>query len=57
MYLITQGPVIGPVAGGFAAEYLGWRWTFWLVAIMVRHDLFSQRSGIEPEITTIRRQC
>ncbi|KAI0447628.1 putative MFS transporter [Xylaria telfairii] len=28
------GPVIGPVIGGFVAEYLGWRWTFWLILIL-----------------------
>lgn len=28
-----NGPVTGPVIGGFAAEYLGWRWTNWLVMI------------------------
>ncbi|KAI1312690.1 putative MFS multidrug transporter [Xylaria venustula] len=28
------GPVIGPVAGGFLSAALGWRWTFWLVAIL-----------------------
>ncbi|KAI1762806.1 fluconazole resistance protein 1 [Hypoxylon sp. FL1150] len=28
------GPVIGPVAGGFIAQYLGWRWSFWIVAII-----------------------
>ncbi|KAI0506707.1 putative MFS transporter [Xylaria bambusicola] len=28
------GPVIGPVIGGFVAEYLGWRWTFWLILII-----------------------
>ncbi|KIM97316.1 hypothetical protein OIDMADRAFT_130385 [Oidiodendron maius Zn] len=26
--------VIGPVIGGFLAEHKGWRWTFWLVAIL-----------------------
>ncbi|PMD28884.1 putative MFS transporter [Hyaloscypha variabilis F] len=26
-------PVIGPVAGGFIAQKLGWRWTFWIVGI------------------------
>ncbi|KAE8444769.1 hypothetical protein EG329_014229 [Mollisiaceae sp. DMI_Dod_QoI] len=26
-------PVIGPVAGGFIAQKLGWRWTCWIVAI------------------------
>jgi multidrug resistance protein len=29
-------PVIGPVAGGFIAQRLGWRWTFWIVAMAVR---------------------
>lgn len=28
------GPVVGPVAGGFIAQYVGWRWTFWIMAIM-----------------------
>ncbi|KUJ07188.1 putative MFS transporter [Mollisia scopiformis] len=29
-------PVIGPVIGGFIAQRLGWRWTFWIVAAAVR---------------------
>jgi len=29
------GPVIGPVIGGFVTQDLGWRWTFWLVLILV----------------------
>jgi len=29
------GPIIGPVVGGFVVEALGWRWTFYLVLIMV----------------------
>ncbi|KAI0432412.1 putative MFS multidrug transporter [Xylaria sp. FL1042] len=28
------GPVIGPVVGGFLSASRGWRWTFWLVAIL-----------------------
>jgi MFS family permease len=28
-----NGPVTGPLIGGFAAQYLGWRWTNWLVLI------------------------
>lgn len=28
------GPIIGPVAGGFLASAKGWRWTFWVLAII-----------------------
>ncbi|KAI1144958.1 putative MFS multidrug transporter [Nemania diffusa] len=28
------GPVIGPVVGRFLSAGVGWRWTFWLVAIL-----------------------
>ncbi|KAF4977116.1 hypothetical protein FZEAL_6304 [Fusarium zealandicum] len=28
------GPIIGPVVGGFVAESLGWRWVFWIIAII-----------------------
>ena len=28
-----NGPIFGPLIGGFASEYLGWRWTNWLVLI------------------------
>lgn len=28
------GPIIGPVAGGFLADAKGWRWVFWLLAIL-----------------------
>lgn len=29
------GPIIGPVAGGFLAGAMGWRWVFWVLAIVV----------------------
>ena len=29
------GPVVGPVAGGFIAQEIGWRWTFWIIFILV----------------------
>ncbi len=35
------GPVIGPVIGGFVTQSIGWRWVFWLLAIMVRASLLS----------------
>jgi len=28
------GPIIGPVAGGFLSEAEGWRWVFWILAII-----------------------
>ncbi|CAM1503517.1 Fc.00g011080.m01.CDS01 [Cosmosporella sp. VM-42] len=28
------GPIVGPVAGGFLSAAKGWRWVFWLVAIL-----------------------
>ncbi|KAJ9300976.1 hypothetical protein DTO271G3_2140 [Paecilomyces variotii] len=28
------GPVLGPVIGGFISAGKGWRWTFWLLAIL-----------------------
>ncbi|KAI1135951.1 bicyclomycin resistance protein [Hypoxylon sp. FL0543] len=29
-----MGPIIGPVAGGFLSDAEGWRWSFWLLAIV-----------------------
>ena len=26
-------PVLGPAVGGYISEYLGWRWTFWVITI------------------------
>ncbi|KAH9825505.1 Fungal trichothecene efflux pump (TRI12), partial [Teratosphaeria destructans] len=28
-----NGPAIGPVVGGFVFQYLGWRWTNWVIVI------------------------
>ena len=28
------GPIIGPVVGGVVSERLGWRWVFWIIAIV-----------------------
>ena len=30
-----MGPVIGPVAGGYLSQAKGWRWVFYLLAIVV----------------------
>lgn len=29
------GPVIGPIIGGFVTQSLSWRWTFYLVLMLV----------------------
>lgn len=26
-------PVLGPAVGGYISQYLGWRWTFWVITI------------------------
>ena len=38
-----MGPVVGPVAGGFLTQAKGWRWVFWVIAIVVR--LFTSLPG------------
>ena len=30
----SVGPVLGPIAGGFIAQYLKWRWVYWIVSIV-----------------------
>ena len=30
----NNGPVLGPLIGGFVYEYLGWRWTNWVIMIL-----------------------
>lgn len=30
------GPIVGPVIAGYMVDALGWRWIFWLLAIVVR---------------------
>ncbi|KAL9076669.1 MAG: hypothetical protein Q9157_003586 [Trypethelium eluteriae] len=31
--ILAVGPVVGPIAGGFLSQAVGWRWTFWVLAI------------------------
>lgn len=36
-----NGPVTGPLIGGFVYEYLGWRWTNWLVVILSKPSILT----------------
>lgn len=27
----SLAPVVGPIAGGFISQYLGWRWAYWIL--------------------------
>lgn len=31
--LLSLGPVVGPIGGGFLTQNAGYKWTFWLIAI------------------------
>jgi MFS family permease len=35
--MTTDDPskVLGPIIGGFVSESIGWRWTFWIITILV----------------------
>lgn len=35
-----NGPVFGPVIGGFTYQYLGWRWTNWMAMILSSVSFF-----------------
>src|ERR1700761_9380021 len=58
------GPVAGPVAGGYLVEAKGWRWVFWLLAIMVGQEMvkipmqltfYQVWSGFDPHISSHQR--
>ncbi|OJJ36655.1 hypothetical protein ASPWEDRAFT_108514 [Aspergillus wentii DTO 134E9] len=48
-----SGPVIGPIVGGFATQYLSWRWANWLICIAAGSALLvsiSMRESYAPII-------
>lgn len=38
------GPMVGPIIGGYVTEVLGWRWMFWVIAIVVSNSRMNPRS-------------
>ncbi|GME25675.1 putative mfs multidrug transporter protein [Neofusicoccum parvum] len=51
-----NGPVIGPVTGGFVFQYLGWRWTNWVVMCCSGTSLFLMMLVKETYAPTILRK-
>ncbi|KAK9312868.1 major facilitator superfamily domain-containing protein [Lipomyces starkeyi] len=51
---VLLGPTIGPVAGGYLSESLGWRWDFWFLIIVTSAvfilSLILQRETYPPTI-------
>ena len=49
-------PIVGPVAGGFLnqSRSLGWRWTFWVVAVVVRFGLERSLTNLTNSIAIAR---
>lgn len=41
---LLTAPVIGPLVGGLLTEAKGWRWSFWVSAMMVSRDWETQWS-------------
>ena len=52
------GPVVGPVAGSYLSNAKGWRWDFWLVAILAGFVsigmLFTLRETYAPRILELK---
>lgn len=55
---ILIGPVIGPIAGGFITEKLGWRWCFWIMTCVSGINslvgLLFLRESYAPQLLTLR---
>lgn len=48
-----NGPVTGPIIGGFIFEHLGWRWSNWIVLMMAGAAMvlmFTVRETYAPKI-------
>ncbi|KAB8246402.1 major facilitator superfamily domain-containing protein [Aspergillus flavus] len=48
----TLGPSLEPIIGGFVAQYKGWRWTFWVLLILVSIPQGGQSPALEQKRLT-----
>lgn len=51
-----NGPVTGPLIGGFVYQYLGWRWVYWLSLILTGVGVIVMATVRETYTPTILRQ-
>ncbi|KAF2257018.1 putative MFS multidrug transporter [Trematosphaeria pertusa] len=61
----SLAPIVGPIAGGFISEYLGWRWAYWILVMAsgplnIFMILFMQESNhptiLEKKTKRLRKQ-
>lgn len=51
-----NGPVTGPLIGGYVAQYLGWRWDNWLVLILTGAAVLIMATVSETYVPQILKQ-
>lgn len=51
-----NGPVTGPLIGGYVAQYLGWRWDNWLVLILTGAAVVTMFTVSETYVPQILKQ-
>ncbi|KAL5360424.1 MFS general substrate transporter [Aspergillus floccosus] len=52
------GTAVGPIVGGYITQYLNWRWTFWLMAIVSATLAFIMAAVLkESYVPVIRRKA
>jgi len=52
-----MGPAIGPVLGGTVTELKGWRWVFWIVAIVVCDPSVQEHTARSPRRPAVTDNC
>ncbi|KAL1858190.1 hypothetical protein Daus18300_010072 [Diaporthe australafricana] len=51
-----NGPVTGPLIGGYVAQYLGWRWDNWIVLILTSVAVLTMTTVSETYVPQILKQ-